>query len=91
MYLDTYHLTPEEKKRKKRQLTMQQMSYQSDMKKIERRKNELTDELRRLEQERSRMDIYIKENKDATRKQDDRETFITEELRKIKKQLIELG
>jgi hypothetical protein len=91
MYSDTYNLSPEERSKKKRQLIMQQMSHQSDLKKVERRKNEIKDDLRRYEQERDRMEMTIKEQKEAMKKQDDRETFLTEELRQIKKRLIELG
>lgn len=91
MYSDTYNLSAEDRSKKRRQLTMQQMSHQSDLKKVERRKNELKDDLRRYEQERDRMEMTIKEHKEEMNKQDDRETFLTEELRQIKKRLIELG
>lgn len=91
MYSDTYNLSEEERSKKKRQLIMQQMSHQSDLKKVERRKNEIKDDLRRYEQERDRMEMTIKEHKEAMKKQDDREVFLTEELRQIKKRLIELG
>ena len=70
---------------------MQQISYQSDLKKLDRRKGELLDDLRRLEQERDRMEIYIKENKEEAHKALDREVFLQDELRHIKKELIELG
>lgn len=90
MYTDTRDMTEEDRSKKRRQLMMQQISYQSDLKKLERRQGELKDDLRRLEGERSRLEMYIKENKEETRTMVDRTTFITDELRHIKKSLIEL-
>lgn len=91
MYIDTRSMSDEDRSKKRRQLMMQQISYQSDLKKLDRRKGELQDDLRRLEQERDRMEIYIKENKEETRKAMDKEVFLQEEMRHIKKELIELG
>ncbi len=91
MYIDTRNMSDEDRSKKRRQLVMQQISYQSDLKKLDRRKGELQDDLRRLEQERDRMEIYIKENKEEARKALDREVFLQDELRHIKKELIELG
>ena len=84
-------LSHEEKVKMKRQLSMQQMSYDSDLKKVHRQQEELRDELRRLEQERSRIMVRIDENKDKNRKLQEKEDFINEELKQIKKKLIELG
>ena len=91
MYIDPRDMTAEEKTKKKRQMTMQQVSYQSDLKKVQRKQAELRDELRRLEQERSRLDVYIKENEDATKKSAEKEVYLNDELRRLKKKLIELG
>lgn len=91
MYIDTRNMSDEDRSKKRRQLVMQQISYQSDLKKLDRRKGELQDDLRRLEQERDRMEIYIKENKEEVHKALDREVFLQDELRHIKKELIELG
>lgn len=91
MYIDTRNMSDEDRSKKRRQLMMQQLSYQSDLKKLDRRKGELQDDLRRLKQERDRMEIYIKENKEEAHKVLDREIFLQDELRHIKKELIELG
>jgi septal ring factor EnvC (AmiA/AmiB activator) len=91
MYSDPRDMTPQEKEKKKRQLAMQQVSYQSDLKKIEREKLELKDELRRLEQEKSRLEVYIKESEEKIKKNTEKETYFNDELRRIKKQLIEIG
>ena len=70
---------------------MQEMSYRSDLKKVQRKKEELGDELRRHERERSRINVYIKENETESKKFTEKETFIEDELKRIKKKLIELG
>ena len=91
MYIDTRGMSHEDKVKKKRQLTMQKMSYDSDVKKVIRKQEELRDELRRFERERDRIEIYIKENAEKEHAAKEKETFINEELRQIKKQLIDLG
>jgi len=91
MYTDVRNMPHEQKVKIKRQLTMQKMSYDSDLKKNNRGQEELTDELRRLEQDRSRVTVYIDENTEKTKKLKEKEDFLNEELRHIKKQLIELG
>lgn len=60
MYIDTRNMTPEEITRKKRQLRMQQLSYESDLKKVERKKDELATELRQYKIDRDRLSIAIK-------------------------------
>ncbi|MEA3322878.1 MAG: hypothetical protein U9Q12_01525 [Patescibacteria group bacterium] len=91
MFIDTRGMSHEDKAKKKRQLTMQKMSYDSDLKKVIRKQEELRDELRRFERERDRIEIYIKENAEKEGTAKEKETFINEELRQIKKQLIDLG
>ncbi len=91
MYIDPHTMSEEEKIKMKRQLSMQQMSYQSDLKKIEREQNDLRNERRRLDQERSRMDVYIKENEEKVKKNNEKETYLNDELQRLKKRLIELG
>lgn len=91
MYIDTRNMSHADKVKKKRQLTMQKMSYDSDLKKVIRKQEELRDELRRFERERDRIEIYIKENAEKEGVAKEKETFINEELRQIKKQLINLG
>lgn len=91
MYIDANQLSPEEKLHKKKRIQMQQFSYESDLKKIQRRQAELKDEFRRLEQERSRMDVYIDENKEETKKYMEKEAYIVDELHRMKKKLIELN
>lgn len=91
MYMDTRNMTDADRSRKRRQIVMQQISYQSDLKKLERRSGELKDELRRFEQDRDRLEMHIKEHKAEMQKVTDREIFLNEELRHIKKELIELG
>lgn len=90
MYIDVNQLSPEEKTRKKRQIKMQQLSDESDLKKIQRRQTELEDDLRRLKQERSRLDVYIKENEEEVKKNKEKEEYVNDALHHIKKQLIEL-
>lgn len=91
MYIDPHTISPEEKARKKRRLLLEQVSFQSDIKKIEREKLTLKEELRRFEQDRARLDVDIANNKEKTREMDIRMDFLTEELRRLKKMLIELG
>ncbi len=91
MYINPRDMSAEEKTKKRRQLNMQQMSYQSDLKKVHREQDELKDERRRLEQDRSRINVYITENDEKMKKSVEQETYFEEELRRIKKQLIELG
>ncbi len=91
MFIDTQGMSDADKTKKRRQLLMEQMQYQSDLKKTERKQNDLKDEMRRLEQERNRTEVYINENKEETQQNIVKADFYTEELRRIKKQIIELG
>ncbi len=91
MYIDPRDMSREEKVKKKRQLSMQQMSYQSDLKKVQREQEELRAQRRRLDQERSRLNVYIAENEEAMKKNIEKETYFNDELRRLKKKLIELG
>ncbi len=91
MYVDVRGMSQEEKTKLKRQLRMKEMSYDSDFKKLERKEEELTDQLRRFKQDRSRIEVQIEENKADSKKILEKKDFITEELRQIKKRLIELG
>jgi hypothetical protein len=91
MYIDTQGMSDEEITKMKRRIKMQQLSYDSDLKKVQRKQMELKDDLKRYEQERSRIEVYIKENEQANKKMLEKEEFILEELKRIKKQLIELG
>ncbi len=91
MYIDTQGMGKEEKDKMKRRIRMQQLSYDSDLKKVQRKQLEIKDDLKRYEQERNRIEIYIKETEQKNKKMIEKEDFITEELRRIKKQLIELG
>lgn len=91
MYIDTRSMGPEEKSRMRRKMMMEQVSFQSDLKKVEREQQELKDELRRFEQERDRIEIYIKENHEKMRRSIDRMDFLQEELRRLKKAMIEVG
>ncbi len=91
MYIDVRSLSQEEKIKLKRRLRMKEMSYDSDFKKLEREEGDLIDQLRRLKQDRSRIEVQIKENLEASKKISEKKDFITEELRHIKKRLIELG
>jgi len=91
MYIDVQGMSHEEKAKMKRQLRMEEMSYDSDFKKLERKEAELTDQLNRLKRERSRIEVQIEENVDDGKEMAEKKEFITEELRNIKKKLIELG
>ena len=91
MYIDTRNMSDEEKSKKRRRLMMEQISFQSDLKKAEREQQELKDELRRLEQERDHIEMYIKENKEKTQKAVQRFDFLQDELHRIKKTMIEFG
>jgi uncharacterized protein YPO0396 len=91
MYIDTRNMSHADKVKKKRQLGMQKMSYDSDLKKTIRTQEELRDELRRFEREQARIQVYIEENEEKMKKAKEKETFLNEEIRQIKKQLIELG
>jgi coenzyme F420-reducing hydrogenase delta subunit len=91
MYIDVQSMSHEEKAKLKRQLRMEEMSYDSDFKKLERKEAELTDQLNRFKRERSRIEVQIEENVDDGKKIAEKKEFITEELRNIKKKLIELG
>ena len=91
MFIDTRGMSDAEKTRRRRQLLMEQMQYQSDLKKIDRRQNELLDDLRRLQREWNLLDIYIKENKEEAHQSSIKKDFLTDELRRLKKQIIELG
>jgi DNA topoisomerase VI subunit B len=91
MYIDTRNMSHGDKVKKKRQLNMQKMSYDSDLKKVIRKQEELRDELRRFERDQARLQIYIEENEEKMKTAKEKETFLNEEIRQIKKQLIELG
>lgn len=91
MYIDVRTLSDEERGRRKRQLMLEQVSHQSDMKKIEREQLLLREELRRFEQDRARLDVDIAKNKEKAQQLTQRTDFIAEELRRIKKAIIELG
>lgn len=91
MYIDVQGMSHEEKVKMKRQIRMEEMSYDSDFKKLERKEVELKDQLRRLKQDRSRIEVQIEENLDDIKKVTEKKDFITEELKHIKKKLIELG
>ena len=91
MYIDTQDMSHEEKVKMKRQLRMEGMSYDSDFKKLERKEIELTDQLRRFKRERSRIEVQIEENVNDTKRIVDKKDFITEELKRIKKKIIQLG
>lgn len=91
MYIDPRSMSEEERSKKRRQMTMQQISYQSDLKKVEREQLELKDELRRLEQELDRVNVYIEENKEKIKKNMEKEAYFNDELHQLKKQLLELG
>lgn len=91
VYIDTRGMSDEQKSKKRRMLMMEQISHQSDLKKVEREQQELKDELRRYEQERDKIEVYIKENKEKTHKSIERMDFLQEELRRIKKTMIEFG
>ncbi len=91
MYIDVGGMSEDEIIKMKRRLTMQQLSYDSDLKKVNRKQEELKDELRRYEQERSRIEVQLKENDVEVKKMLEKKDFIHEELRQLKKKLIELG
>jgi DNA topoisomerase VI subunit B len=91
MYIDTRNMSHGDKVKKKRQLNMQKMSYDSDLKKVIRKQEELRDELRRFERDQARLQIYIEENEEKMKTAKEKESFFNEEIRQIKKQLIELG
>jgi len=91
MYIDVQSMSHEEKVKMKRKLRMEEMSYDSEFKKIERKEAELIDQLRRLKQDRSRIEVQIEENVDDSKKITEKKDFINEEVRRIKKRLIELG
>ncbi len=91
MYVDFRAMSSEEKARKKRRLLLEQVSYQSDVKKVEREKLALTEALRRLEQDRARLDVDIANHKEQMRQIGLRMDFLTDELRRIKKTLVEIG
>lgn len=91
MYTDVQSMSHEEKVKMKRKLRMEEMSYDSEFKKLERKEAELTDQLRRFKQDRSRIEVQIEENVDDSKKITEKKDFINEELRHIKKRFIELG
>jgi len=91
MYIDVQNMSHEEKIKLKRQMRMEQMSYDSDFKKLERKEGEFIDQMRRFKQDRSRIEVQIEENISETKKITEKKDFIDEELRRIKKKLIELG
>ncbi len=84
-------MSKEEKVKKKRQLSMQQLSYQSDLKRLQRDKNQLVDEQRRLKRERSKIDMYITETEEKLKKNAEKEAYYNTELHRLKKKIIELG
>lgn len=91
VYIDTRGMSDEERTKKRRTYMLEELSIQSDLKKAEREDQTLRDELRRLEQERDRTEMYIKEHKDKMRTIADRTAFLQDELRRIKKMMIEIG
>lgn len=91
MYIDVQSMSHEDKVKMKRKLRMEEMSYDSEFKKLERKEAELVDQLRRFKQDRSRIEVQIEENVDDSKKITEKKDFINEEVRRIKKRLIELG
>ena len=91
IYIDVRSMSEEERGRRKRQLLLEQVSYQSDLKKVEREQLLLREQLRRFEQDRARLDVDIAQNKESAQKLTARTDFIAEELRRIKKTISELG
>lgn len=91
VYLDTRGMSPEQKVKMKRQLTMQKMALEADLKKWERKQLETTDALNRFKKDRDRATVYIEEQKSEAKKIVEKEVFINEEIKRVKKKLIELG
>lgn len=90
-YIDIRDMSDEEKSRRRRRLMLDQISFQSDLKKIDRELLVLKEELRRFENDRARLDMDIAQNKEKTRALNERTDFMKEELRRVKKMMIELG
>jgi len=57
MYTNVQGMSSEEKTKLKRQLRMEQMSLESNFKKLERKEGELMDQLHRFKQDRSRIEV----------------------------------
>ena len=91
MYTNVQGMSSEEKTKLKRQLRMEQMSLESNFKKLERKEVELMDQLHRFKQDRSRIEVQIEETTADIKNITDKKDFTKDEIRKLKKRLIELG
>ena len=83
-------MSDEEKAKMKRRLDIQKISLESDLKKVQRKQLDLSDDLSRFNKERSRVDVYIKENKIESKKLTEKEDYINDEIKRLKKKLIEI-
>ncbi len=74
----------------KRRLQMQQMSFESDLKKLVREKENIEIEKKRSAAQLTKIQSMIESYKTKERRLDDKETFLKQSLEEIKKKLINL-
>lgn len=91
MYLDTRNMSDEEKQKRKRALKIKQFSFDSDLKKVKRQSETLEMESKDLKRKIDRMQVELSQRVSKKKDADKNIDFFEVELKKIKKQLIELG
>ncbi len=91
MYSNPRALSPEEKRKYQRTIMMQQNAYESDLRKLERKAVDLKDEERRFHKKIAEIQAYVRDTQEMQHDLDRKREYLNGELRKLKKQLIELG
>lgn len=90
MYLDVRNMSEEERQKRKRLLKMKEFSFDSDLKKTQRQSETLEVERKDLKRKIDRMQVEMSNLASQRKKKETDIIFFEGELKKIKKQLIEL-
>ncbi len=77
--------------RRKKRLQMQQLSYESDLKRLLRETEAAQQEIQRITRERERLTMQITDHERKVKKLADKEVFVRQESDRLKKQIMKLG
>jgi len=77
--------------RRRKRLQMQQLSYESDLKRLLRETEAAQQEIQRITRERDRLTMQITDHERRVKKLEDKEIFLRQESDHVKKQIINLG
>lgn len=83
-------LSDDEKRTKSRRLMMNQISFDSDLKKNQREQELVSSDVRQLQRDITRLQMNIDEKESSVKKLKEKEIFLNGELRRIKKEMINL-